>query len=89
MPRKPREAKLAKGDRILASHVTAQLVGARLIGAHVAGTPIPPEQVNSELDVAANIAVQLIRAVDRRLNNQDRRAVTMHAVADYKHGGKH
>lgn len=89
MPRKPRQAKLAKGDRILATHVTAHLVSARMFGAHVAGIPIPPEQVTTELDVAANIAVQLIRAVDRRLNNDDRREARVYTRADYKHGGKH
>jgi hypothetical protein len=89
MPRKPREAKLAKADRVLAAHVTAHLVGARMVGAHVSGVPIPPEQIQSELDVASNIAVQLIRAVDRRLNNEDRHNVRVHGTVDYKHGGRH
>lgn len=89
MPRKPREAKLAKADRVLAAHVTASLVNARIVGAHVAGTPIPPEQVQFELDVASNIAVQLIRAVDRRLNNVDRHSVKENGTVDYRHGGKH
>jgi hypothetical protein len=89
MPRKDRSAKLATKDRVLATHVTAHLVGARLSGAYLSGQAIPPEMLISELDIAAGIAVQLIRAVDRRLSPRERQAMKENGVADLRHGARY
>lgn len=89
MPKKDRSAKLAKRDRVLATHVTAHLMGARIMAAHMTGAPIQSELILPELDIAAGLAVQLIRAVDRRLSPKERQEMKEHGTADLRHGARY
>jgi hypothetical protein len=90
MPRKDRSAKLNHRDRVLATHVTAHLMGARIMAAHMTGQPMSPELILPELDIAAGIAVQLLRAVDRRLSPKERQQAKERGGAlDLRHGGRY